>query len=113
MSKGPRPPGNSPHIHPQESDTGMDEAPEECWTFQLVGATAAANRLIKGMPVTGSASDRKRVLVTSRGDALGFAPDAESKKIIAAAERTGGALRGQVRSDAEDTNVIVELCLRH
>jgi hypothetical protein len=79
----------------------------------LVDTTAAAKRVESGTLVTGSVQRRKRVLVTARGEALGFAPATESGEMIAAVERSGGALRGQVLSTEEDSaGVVVKLCLR-
>ena len=113
MSKGPKPPPDSPPIRPQDPEIVVDVAPEECWTFQLVDTTVAAQRVKNGDPITGSARDRKRVLVSARGEALGFAPTAESREIIAAAARSGGTLRGRVISAADgEGDVAVELCLR-
>jgi hypothetical protein len=109
MSKGPKPPPNNPPIRPQDPEIVVDVAPEECWTFQLVDTTVAAQHVKNGASVTGSAQDRKRVLVSARGEALGFAPATESRGIIAAAAKSGGTLRGQVLSAAD--GVVVELCL--
>lgn len=112
MSKGPRPPIKNPPIRPQDPDIVVDVIPEQCWTFPLIDVTAAVKQVTNGMHVTGSAHRRKRVLVSAHGEALGFAPDAEASEMIAAAEKSGGALRGSVLSATEDAVVIVELCLR-
>ena len=111
MSKGPRPPRNTPTIHTQEPGTEIDVIQEECWNFQLVDTTDAIKRLLKGAPVTGSVHNRNRVLVCANGEAIGFAPAAESVEIIAAAETTGGSLRGRVISDIGATSIVVRLCL--
>lgn len=113
MSKGPKPPPDSPPIRPQDPDIVVDPMPEECWPFLLDDTTPAARRVERDTQVTGSAHRRKRVLVSARGEALGFAPAAESGEMIAAMERSGLTLRGRILSTEEDSaGVLVELCLR-
>jgi hypothetical protein len=113
MSKGPKPPPDSPPIRPEDPDIVVDPVLEKCWTFQLVETTAAAKRVERDTQVTGSVHRRKRLLVSARGEALGFAPSTESEEIIAVVEKSGGTLRGRILSTEEDAaGVLVELCLR-
>jgi len=119
MSKGPRPPrdpGNDPPIpprdpNPPDPDIIVDPRPPQCWTFQLVKTTQAAERVEVGTPVSGSIHGRSAVMVRAEGETLGFAPDAEAKEIISAVKELGGRLRGTVTTRSGKKNVIVELCV--
>lgn len=113
MGRGRKPPPNDPPVRPRDNEIEQDEFPEQCWTFPLVDTTSAAARAANGTPVTGSVQRRKRVMVSAKGEALGFAPDPEAAEMIATAAESGGSLRGSiVGADKTGANVLVELCLR-
>lgn len=112
MGRGRRPRDNGPTIRPLEAEGGPDKAPRRCWQFELVGTTPAAARAAASTPITGSVRSG-HVTVVARGEALGFAPEAEAAQMIAAAKESGGSLRGSVlAADNGGANVPVELCLR-
>ena len=120
MSKGPRPPRNpvnNPPITPRDPvqpdpDIIVDPRPPQCWTFLLVRATQAAEKVKEGAPVSGSIHRGGAVMVRAAGETLGFAPDVEAKEISAAVQKLRGRLSGTVISRGKGKReVLVELCL--
>lgn len=80
-----------------------------CWEFSLVRPTNASNVQVDDR-ASGSIH-AGHVLVSSRGETLGFVPTDAAREMIAAVGKTGASLLGRVRSAEGGLARTVELCL--